>query len=61
MRLTNREPNLFEKREQINQIKTFADGVVVGSALLDCISQSSQQDAASNAKKFIQNLKSKEW
>ena len=50
----------ISNKKQINQIKTFADGVVVGSALLDCISQSSQQDAASNAKKFIQNLKSKE-
>ena len=50
----------ISNKKQINKIKTFADGVVVGSALLDCISQSSPSKAASNAKKFIQDLKSKE-
>ena len=48
----------ISNKKQIDQIKTFADGVVVGSALLDCISKSSPSNAASNAKKFIQNLKS---
>ena len=48
----------ISNKKQIDQIKTFADGVVVGSALLNCISKSSPSNAASNAKKFIQNLKS---
>ena len=48
----------ISNKKQIDQIQTFADGVVVGSALLNCISKSSPSNAASNAKKFIQNLKS---
>jgi tryptophan synthase alpha chain len=44
--------------EQVARIGAFADGVVVGSALIDRIAGKSASDAADEAGRFVESLKS---
>ena len=44
------------KKKDVEQIGKYADGAVVGSALLDVIMRSSKESQEQNAMVFIRNL-----